>query len=130
MSTQSVASREGVETPALRRVRFAARLLDDAFRVPGTNVRFGLDPVLGLLPVGGDAVAGLVSLYIVFEGARAGLAPSTLVVMLLIVVADVLVGSIPVLGTAFDAVWKANKRNVAIIERSIEARPSGSRSTV
>lgn len=105
---------------ALERARWASEVLDEAIRVPGTDYRIGLDPLVGVLPVAGDALAALVSLYIVVEGIRAG-APVWLVfVMLLLVAIDFLVGSIPVVGVVFDAVWKANKWNVSLLERVLE----------
>jgi hypothetical protein len=119
------------ESPAagsgpLRRVEAVAYLMDDAFGVPGTDVRFGLDPVMGILPVAGDGVAALFSLYIVVEAAVAGVPPATLARMLAIVAVDTVVGSVPLLGPVFDAVWKANVWNVATLERHLaEAGPDG-----
>jgi len=101
-----------VDAAAVRRMRLAARLLDDAVRVPGTNVRFGLDPLLGLLPVSGDVVGAALSLYVVFESARLGVSRGTLLRMLANVAVDFLGGSVPVLGDAFDVVWRANRRNL------------------
>jgi hypothetical protein len=101
-----------VDPGAVRRMRLAARLLDDAVRVPGTNVRFGLDPLLGLLPVSGDVVGAALSLYVIFESARQGVSRGTLVRMLANVAVDFLGGSVPILGDAFDVVWRANRRNL------------------
>ena len=109
----------------LKRIRFVSHALDDAFQVPGTNIRFGLDPVLGVLPGVGDSVASLVSLYIVAEGYRAGLPRSTLLKMLALVGVDTVIGSIPVLGTVFDAVWKANKWNANTLISHLEQRTAG-----
>lgn len=105
---------------ALRRTRTVARILDESIRVPRTNFRIGIDPVLGILPVSGDIVAALSSLYIVLEAARVGVSPRTLTQMGLNIAVDLMVGSIPVLGTLFDAVWKANVRNVDLLEEQIE----------
>ncbi len=109
------------EESALRRVRSVATLLDEAVRVPGTSYRVGLDPILGILPAGGDAVAAVLSLYPILEGYRLDVPTSTLVKMLWIVAIDAVVGSIPILGTLFDAVWKANVRNLETLESHIEA---------
>lgn len=110
----------------LRRVEAVAYLMDDAFRVPGTDVRFGLDPVVGILPVAGDGAAALFSLYIVAEAAVAGVPPATLLRMVAIVGVDAVVGSVPLLGPLFDAVWKANTWNVATLERHLAgAGPDG-----
>jgi len=103
-----------VDRAAIRRMRFVARVLDESLRIPLTNVRIGLDPLLGLVPVLGDAVAGGLSLYVVFEAARLGVSARTLFRMLAYVALDVAGGSIPVVGDVFDAAWKANTRNVAL----------------
>lgn len=104
------------EPPGMKRVRTLSRLLDEAIEVPGLGYRIGLDPVLGILPVGGDAVAAGISLYIVAEGARMGASQETILKMLLNIGIDAVLGSVPVLGTVIDAVWKANERNVALLE--------------
>jgi hypothetical protein len=104
------------EPPAMDRIRTVSRLLDEAFEVPLIDYKIGLDPILGILPAGGDAVAAAVSLYIVAEGARMGASTDTVLKMVLNVAVDAVIGSIPVLGTIFDAVWKANERNVALLE--------------
>lgn len=101
--------------PTVRRVSVLADLLDDSIRVPGTNYRVGIDPILGILPGAGDAVATIVSLYIVFEAFRADVPQSTLVRMLAYVAVDAVVGSIPVLGVVFDALWKANEWNARLL---------------
>ena len=106
--------------PAVRRSRTVSTLMDGAVRVPGTGFRVGIDPLLGLVPFGGDTVAFVLSLYPVVEAARLGLPRSTLARMLLNVGVDFLVGSVPVLGTLFDAVWKANERNVRLMERHLD----------
>ena len=104
------------EPQGMERVRAVSRLLDEAVELPVVNYKIGLDPILGLLPVGGDAVAAAISLYIVAEGARMGASRDTVMKMLLNVVIDAVTGSIPVLGSIIDAVWKANERNVALLE--------------
>ena len=105
----------------LERIEWVGDLLDEAVPVPGTDYRVGLDPILGILPVGGDAVAALISLYIVGEAARMGVSKSKLALMVGLVAVDAVVGSIPVLGTLFDAVWKANKWNVEMLKRELDA---------
>jgi hypothetical protein len=104
---------------ALDRARRTGRLLDEAFALPVVNYRIGLDSIIGLIPVVGDALAAAMALYLVFEGFRAG-APLWLVfVMLLLVAIDFLVGSIPLAGDIFDALWKANAWNVTLLERHV-----------
>jgi hypothetical protein len=108
------------EEATLERVRTVSRLLDDAVRVPGTDFRIGIDPILGVLPVAGDAVAMLLSLYPVLEAYRLGMSRAALAKMLSLVAVDAVVGSVPVLGPVFDAFWKANKWNLRTLERHIE----------
>ena len=107
----------------LRRLRRLAWLIDGAFGLPGTRFRFGLNSVVGLLPVGGDAVLGAISLYIVYEAAQLGVPGRQLARMLGNVAMEVAGGSVPVLGDLFDMALKANLRNIAIIERHLGARP-------
>lgn len=112
------------EAAPLRRIQTVAHLMDDAFRVPGTDFRFGLDPILGILPGVGDTFSSLFSLYIVLEAARAGLPRSTLFKMLGVVGVDTVAGSVPLIGPVFDAAWKSNKWNVATLERHVEGASS------
>jgi len=109
-----------VEHPELSRVRAVSTLLDDSLRVPGTDIRFGLDPVLGVLPVAGDSVSSLISLYIIAEGYWAGAPGSVLAKMGALAAVDFFVGSIPVIGPVFDAFWKNNKWNVNMLQEYLE----------
>lgn len=120
MDLQTVKSWFADEDAALERVRTVGYLLDDAFPIPKTSYRFGLDPVLGILPVAGDTVSGLISLYILVEAVNVGASAATLGRMLLNVLLDVTVGSIPILGSLFDAAWKANQRNVVLFEKHLD----------
>lgn len=102
-----------------RRVRAVARLLDNAIAIPGTRWRFGFDAIVGVIPVVGDMVGGALSAYIILEAARAEAPRLTLVKMLMNVGIDTLVGSVPAFGDVFDAAWKANVKNVALLERHL-----------
>lgn len=104
---------------SLKRLRRMSHLLDNAIPVPGIGMRVGLDPILGLLPGGGDVVTGVLSVYIVFEAARMGLPAATLGRMGLNILLDVLSGTVPVLGDLFDVAWKANSQNVALLEKHL-----------
>lgn len=97
-----------------------AWLLDQAFRIPGTNQRVGVDGLIGLIPGVGDTVGALLSTYIVIEAARRGASLWTVVRMLGNVAVETLVGAIPVLGDLFDIVWKANVRNLALLGDALE----------
>jgi hypothetical protein len=103
-----------VDRAAVDRMRFAAYVLDEGVRVPGVDYRVGIDPLLGVLPGAGDVLSGGFSLYIVLEAARLGVSYATLLRMIANISVDVVAGTVPVAGDLFDAVWKANKRNVAL----------------
>ncbi len=100
------------------RAKAAARLMDDAIRIPVIDYRIGLDPILTLLPIAGDVIAAIISLYVVFEGWRAGAGPLAVALMLVIAAIDAAAGFVPVVGPLLDTVWKANSWNVWIIERA------------
>ncbi len=106
---------------SLRRARVVATVLDDAIRIPGTNIRFGLDPVIGLVPGLGDLLGGAASAYIILEAARAGASASILVRMAANVGIDTLIGALPVIGDLFDFAWKSNARNVRLLARHVDA---------
>lgn len=112
------------EEAALKRARTVANALDEAFEIPVINYKVGLDPLLGLLPVSGDAASGAISLYIVAEAARMGVPPKKLLRMMANVGVDTAVGSIPVAGTLFDSVWKANMWNIELMEEHLDSRDS------
>ncbi len=100
----------------LTRLRRMAWLIDGAFKLPGTRFRFGLNSVIGLLPVGGDAILGLLSLYIIYEAARLGVPKPKLARMAANVGIEVVGGSVPIIGDLFDMALKANLRNLKVIE--------------
>jgi hypothetical protein len=113
-------------TAALRRI---AWIMDDLVRVPGTSRRFGLDPVLGLVPGGGDIAGGMLSAYIVVAASRLGAPSSVILRMGWNIVVDTVLGAVPVLGDLFDASWKANRRNVALLDRYLDRPGSVRRSS-
>lgn len=113
-------SSDPAEHPALSRIRSVSHLLDDAVRIPGTSIRFGLDPILGILPVAGDSVSSLISLYIIIEGYRVDAPQSVLAKMVALAAVDFFIGSVPVIGPVFDAFWKNNKWSVGLLEEHLE----------
>lgn len=94
-----------------------ARLLDSQFRVPGTRLRFGIDGVLGLLPGVGDAAGLALSSMVIVQAVRLGARGATVARMVLNVAIDTVLGAVPVLGSVFDFAFKANNRNVALLQR-------------
>ncbi len=110
----------------MRRVRVLAQLLDNSITIPGTNRKIGLDPIVGLIPGIGDLIGAVLSAYIILEAARADVSGFTLVRMVTNVGLDTLLGSIPVVGDVFDAMWKSNTKNVAILERHVARQSSQS----
>jgi hypothetical protein len=102
---------------ALQRIERLARLLDTSIGVPGTRWRFGLDPILGLVPGIGDLAGAALSGFIVYEAWRLGVPRGVLLRMIANVAIEAGVGAVPVAGDLFDAWWKANQRNVAILRQ-------------
>lgn len=99
-------------------LEFVASVLDDIFRIPGTPFRFGLDPLIGLVPGLGDAITGLASFLIVFAGWQRRLRKITLLRMVTNIAIDTLLGTIPVAGDLFDVVWKSNRMNLRLLQRA------------
>ena len=110
------------EAALLDRLSKLTQVMDSAIRVPGTRFMVGLDPILGLLPVAGDVASMGVSSYLVWEARRLGLPRHVLIRMLGNVALDATLGAIPLLGDAFDVVFRANKRNMRLIEKSLKKR--------
>lgn len=102
-------------------LRELADLLDSRFRVPGTNVRFGLDPILSLIPGAGDLVSPAFAVLLVVQGVRQRVPKVILLRMLFNALVDAFIGSVPVAGTVADIFWRANARNLALLE--LHARP-------
>jgi len=103
----------------LAQVKWIAGMMDDNFRVPGTNLRFGWDSVLGLFPGLGDVLTSAISLLIVHHAWQTGASPLTLARMMGNVGIDFVVGAIPFVGDLFDFVFKANRKNALLLERHL-----------
>jgi hypothetical protein len=107
----------------LQRLRRYALWMDAGFRVPFTSLRFGVDPIVGLVPGLGDAAGALMASWVLLEAVRLGASRTTLMRMAGNIAADTVVGAVPVLGDIADVVWKANLRNVALLERHAADAP-------
>jgi hypothetical protein len=113
---------------SLETLRRAAWALDSMFQVPGINVRFGLDAIVGLIPGVGDLATPLFSIYLLVQAFRMRVPKIVLARMLMIVGIDAVVGLVPVLGDLFDIGWKANMRNLALVEQYADPRRAPTRS--
>ncbi len=107
--------------PSFAAVSKLAYWLDAGIRIPGTSLRFGLDPILGLIPGFGDAAGAILAGWILVEAVRLGASRATVIRIAGNVALDAAVGAIPLLGDIFDFGWKANLRNVALLERHLAA---------
>ncbi len=99
--------------------------MDDRFRLPGTQIRFGVDPILGLIPGIGDSVTALTAGYMIGRARALGVPLSTRLRMMLNVILDVIVGTIPLFGDLFDVGFRANRRNLELIRRHVQKRERG-----
>jgi hypothetical protein len=109
----------------MRVLRGLQRLLDTAFRVPGTSIRFGWDPIVGLVPWVGDVATALLACALIVQAHQMRLPRVLQFRMLVNVLVDVLIGLVPFLGDVADVFWKANSRNMAMIEQHVASpRPA------
>lgn len=107
---------------SVARLEALAKLMDGAFVIPGTNIRMGLDGLIGLVPVAGDMVSGLISTYMIWEARQLG-APRWLIArMLANTLLDTTIGAVPVLGDAFDVMFRVNMKNMALLRRHLEKK--------
>src|SRR6267143_3646130 len=107
--------------PSFAAVSKLAYWLDAGIRIPGTSLRFGLDPILGLIPGFGDAAGAILAGWILVEAVRLGASRATVIRIAGNVALDAAVGDLPLLGDIFDFAWKANLRHVALLERHLAA---------
>lgn len=102
--------------------------MDTMFKVPGTNVRFGLDPIVGLVPGLGNAVGAMVSSLVLFQSARSGIPRIVLVRMALNVLINTGAGAVPIIGDLFSVWWKSNDRNYRLYQKHLPATSVSTRS--
>ena len=111
---------------SLRRLRRISHLLDNAIPIPGTKHRIGLDPILGLIPGGGDLVGSIFAGYVVFKSAQMGVPQETLIKMATNIVFDTVAGTVPVAGDLLDVAWKANVKNIELLDAHLGSpEPTG-----
>jgi uncharacterized protein DUF4112 len=108
----------------IERLERLARLLDTAIVVPGTNIRFGADAIIGLMPGIGDTITTALSAWIVYEAHKLGVPRRLLARMIANVALDGVVGTVPLAGDVFDVMWRANQRNVRLLREHLRAQGS------
>ena len=114
------------QAQGLEALRKVAQVLDSAFAVPGTSYRVGLDPILGLVPGLGDLVSPLFTIGILWQARDLALPRIVQLRMIFNVAIDSLLGAVPVVGDLFDFAWKANNRNMALLERHAQEQRTAS----
>jgi hypothetical protein len=115
------------DAPALQAVERIARLLDSRFIIPGTNIRFGLDPIFSLFPVLGDFITYMISAALIYTMHTQGASRKVVVKMLLNSTFDAVLGAIPIVGTVFDVFYRSNEKNVRLLkEHYLEGKHEGS----
>lgn len=115
---------------SLTRLDWLAELMDDKFEVPIVRTRVGLDPLIGLIPGGGDWVTWVVSVYVFWEAAKMGAPRGMLVRMATNTIIDLIAGYIPAVGDLFDVAWKANRRNVEMLKDFYGAQTGNEKTTL
>ena len=108
---------EIIEERIIRLKRLSERL-DETFTVPGTDYKIGIESIIGAIPLVGDLIGGIISTYIMYSGIKMGASPGIIARMAANIAIYFAIGSIPLVGDLFDFVWKANKKNVELIEET------------
>lgn len=122
MNDPSATTTASEQESQLRRLDTLADWLDSRFKLPGTNIRFGLDAIFGLVPGVGDGVLALPSVYLIASAHSMGVPKMTLLRMAWNVLIDMLIGAIPLVGDIFDVGFKANRRNIALVRKHLDRR--------
>jgi hypothetical protein len=104
-------------TAAERRIGRVTHVLDELVSVPGTSIKVGLDPVIGVIPIAGDALAALVGVWVILEASRFGIPRVVLGRMVANLVVDLGIGAIPLIGDAYDLFFRSNSRNLDLFRR-------------
>ena len=112
---------------ARMRVEALEKLLERAFHIPGTKIPFGLDSIIGLVPVLGDLITAAMGAYIVWEARNLGMSKWQLIRMTANIGIDTAIGAIPIVGDAFDLVWRSNTKNLRIIKKHLDKHHPGTR---
>ncbi|WP_026897792.1 DUF4112 domain-containing protein [Daejeonella oryzae] len=116
-----------VNNSNIKWIEYVSKLMDDKFRLPGTNFRFGLDPILNLIPFAGNLSTFAVSIVLIATMAKYGASRKLLIMMSLNVLVDTTIGAIPLIGNIFDFAYKSNTKNLRLLkEHYQEGKHTGS----
>ena len=107
-----------IKEEKLIRLKRLSERLDDTFTIPGTKYKIGIEALIGAVPIIGDLIGGILASYIMYSGMKMGAPPQIIARMAVNIAIDFTIGSIPIIGDLFDLVWKANKKNVELIEET------------
>ena len=107
-----------IKEEKLIRLKRLSERLDDTFTIPGTKYKIGIEALIGAVPIIGDLIGGILASYIMYSGMKMGAPPRIIARMAVNIAIDFAIGSIPIIGDLFDLVWKANKKNVELIEET------------
>ena len=107
-----------VKEEKLIRLKRLSERLDNTFTIPGTKYKIGIEALIGAVPIIGDLIGGILASYIMYSGMKMGAPPRMIARMAVNIAIDFTIGSIPIIGDLFDLVWKANKKNVELIEET------------
>ena len=108
-----------INEETLLRLQLLSQRLDESITLPGTKYKIGIDPIIGLIPGGGDVIGGILSMYIMHTGIKMGVQKTVVIKMFRNIALDFIIGWIPIIGDIFDTVWKSNQKNVKLIEDSL-----------
>jgi hypothetical protein len=115
------------QSPGIRGIEQIARLMDSLFIIPGTKIRFGIDPLLSLFPIFGDLITYIISGALIYTMHTQGASRNVVIKMILNSTLDALIGAVPLVGTIFDIFYRANDRNVRLLrEHYFEGKHRGS----
>ena len=107
-----------IKEEKLIRLKRLSERLDNTFTIPGTKYKIGIEALIGAVPIIGDLIGGILASYIMYSGMKMGAPPQIIARMAVNIAIDFTIGSIPIIGDLFDLVWKANKKNVELIEET------------
>ena len=102
----------------LLRLKLLSERLDELTKIPGTNQKVGIDAIIGVIPILGDFIGAVFSTYIMYSGIKMGVSSKVVTKMAANIGIEFIIGSFPIIGDIFDILWKANKRNVELIEEA------------